>query len=128
VSTQIEQQERRRRRKEWRKQRKRTKAQRKKEHERAVARRLERIAELRRLWTEIPPKPGDLLDEDAACLWAGGSKPIDPSTLRRRYSKPIHIGPQAVRWPFENLQADRERLNAGRASEITTNSEAIPAE
>jgi hypothetical protein len=97
-----------------RKQRKRTKAQRRAEYKRAVARRLERFAELRKLWAEIPPKPGDLFDEIAACLWAGGTtKPIDPSTLWRRYSRPIHVGPQAVRWPFENLQADRERMNAG---------------
>jgi hypothetical protein len=119
VSTlQIPRQEYKRRRNE---RRKRSKAQRKAEYKRLCERRLERIAELRKLWAEIPPQPGDLLDEDAACLWAGGTKPIDPSTLRRRYSPPIKVGAHAVRWPFENLQADIVHMNVGRTSETFSN-------
>src|SRR6516225_4509117 len=99
----AEDQERRRLRKE---KRKRTKKQRKAEYKRRCQTRLKRIAELRKIWAETPPQPGDMLDEHAACLLIGGTKPIDPSTLRRRYSRPIKIGLQGVRWPFENLQAD----------------------
>jgi len=111
---QLQDQERKRRRNE-RKQRKRD---RKAEYKRLLKRRLKHIAELRELWARIPPQPEDLLDEIAACLWAGGTEPIDPSTLWRRYSPPIKIGPQAVRWPLKNLQADRARMNPTN-SEVT---------
>ena len=106
---QLQDQERRRRRKE---KRKRTRAERAEEYRRLRERRTEHIAELRELWARIPPQPEDLLDEAAACLWLGGTNPIDASTLRRRYSPPIKVGSQAVRWPLKNLQADIVRLNA----------------
>jgi predicted DNA-binding transcriptional regulator AlpA len=61
----------------------------------------------------------DLLDEAETCRFIGGSKPIDPSTLWRgikagRYSKPIHISAQAVRWIRGELRRDRERMIAER--------------
>jgi hypothetical protein len=91
----------------------RTKEQRSEEYKRLRQRRCVHIAELRKRWAELgrPDDPEELLDEIAACLWVGGSEPIDPSTLRRRYSPPIKIGAQAVRWTVGNLQADRARLN-----------------
>jgi hypothetical protein len=116
------QQERKRRRKEKHKQRKqRTKEQRAEEYQRLLARRLEHIAELRKRWATFgrPRDPEELLDEIAACLFVGGTDPIDPSTLRRRYSPPIKIGAQAVRWPLKNLQADIDRLNSGRVPEYS---------
>jgi predicted DNA-binding transcriptional regulator AlpA len=59
------------------------------------------------------------LDEDAACAFIGGSKPIHPSTLWRgvkagRFSRPIKIGPQSVRWRRSELQRDIERMAAER--------------
>jgi predicted DNA-binding transcriptional regulator AlpA len=66
----------------------------------------------------------DLLDVKAACRFIGGSKPIDPATLWRgvksgRYSKPINIGAQSVRWLRSELAADRARMIAERDSEST---------
>jgi hypothetical protein len=91
----------------------RTKEQRAEEYKRLRERRDKHIAELRKRWAELgrPNDPNDQLDETAACLWVGDSKPIDPSTLRRCYSPPIKIGAQAVRWTVGNLRADRARLN-----------------
>jgi hypothetical protein len=82
------------------------------ERERKRERRRQRIAELIKLWKTQPPSPDERLDETAACLYVGGSKPINPSTLWRRYSPPEKIGPQAVRWPRRNLDADMARMNA----------------
>ena len=61
----------------------------------------------------------DLLDVAAACQFIGGSRPINPATLWRgvkvgRYSKPIKIGAQAVRWRRADLEADIERMVAER--------------
>jgi predicted DNA-binding transcriptional regulator AlpA len=61
----------------------------------------------------------DLLDVYAACAFIGGSRPINPATLWRgvkagRYSQPIRITPQSVRWRKSELQADIERMNADR--------------
>jgi hypothetical protein len=81
------------------------------ERERRRARRAKRIAELLERWKTQPPGPDERLDELAACLYVGGSKPIDPSTLWRRYSPPIKVGAQAVRWPRRNLDADIARMN-----------------
>jgi hypothetical protein len=100
---QIQRQERKRRR---------TKEQRAEEYKRLCKRRLEHIAELIERWKTRPPGPDERLDEIAACVYVGGSKPIDPSTLRRRYSPPIKVGAQAVRWTVKNLQADIARMNS----------------
>jgi predicted DNA-binding transcriptional regulator AlpA len=67
----------------------------------------------------------ELLDVKAACRFIGGSKPIDPATLWRgvksgRYSKPINIGRQSVRWLRSELAADRARMIAERDSEGTS--------
>src|SRR6516225_6388216 len=99
--SQIQQQERARKRRD-----------RKREYKRLKQRRLKYIAALIERWNTQPPGPDERLDETAACLFVGGSKPIDPSTLWRRYSPPIKIGPQAVRWPVRNLQADIARMNS----------------
>ena len=61
----------------------------------------------------------ELLDQEAACKFIGGTKPINPATLWRgvkdgRYSKPIKISAQAVRWRRSELQADIERMIAER--------------
>ena len=61
----------------------------------------------------------ELLDEAATCRFFGGTKPIHPATLWRgvkkgRYSKPIHISDQAVRWRRSDLQADIARMVAER--------------
>jgi predicted DNA-binding transcriptional regulator AlpA len=61
----------------------------------------------------------DLLDVYAACAFIGGSRPINPATLWRgvkagRYSRPIKIGPQSVRWRRSELAADIERMIAER--------------
>ena len=82
------------------------------EYKRLKERRLKHIAELIERWKTQPPGPDERLDEIAACLYVGGSKPIDPSTLWRRYSRPIKVGAQAVRWPVRNLQADIARMNS----------------
>ena len=59
------------------------------------------------------------LDEEAACKFIGGTRPINPATLWRgvkagRYSKPIKISAQAVRWRRRELAADIERMAAER--------------
>jgi predicted DNA-binding transcriptional regulator AlpA len=61
----------------------------------------------------------ELLDKAAACRFLGGSKPIHPATLWRgvksgRYSSPVSIGPQIVRWKRSELAADIERMAAAR--------------
>jgi predicted DNA-binding transcriptional regulator AlpA len=61
----------------------------------------------------------ELLDKAAACRFLGGSKPIHKTTLWRgvksgRYSRPISIGPQIVRWRKSELAADIERMAAER--------------
>jgi predicted DNA-binding transcriptional regulator AlpA len=61
----------------------------------------------------------ELLDMYAACQFIGGSRPINPATLWRgvksgRFSKPIKIGAQAVRWRRCELAADIERMAAER--------------
>jgi predicted DNA-binding transcriptional regulator AlpA len=61
----------------------------------------------------------DLLDMYEACRFIGGSRPINPATLWRgvkagRFSKPIKIGVQAVRWRRSELAADFERMAAER--------------
>jgi predicted DNA-binding transcriptional regulator AlpA len=66
----------------------------------------------------------DLLDEAEVCRYIGGTKPINPSTLWRgvrdgRFSKPIHIGPQSVRWIRGELRRDRERMIAARNGDAT---------
>jgi len=98
--------------KNLRRNRERKRRDRKAEYERLKQRRLEHTAALIERWKTQPPGPDERLDEIAACLFVGGSKPIDPSTLWRRYSRPIKIGPQAVRWPVRNLQADIARMNS----------------
>jgi predicted DNA-binding transcriptional regulator AlpA len=61
----------------------------------------------------------ELLDKAAACRFLGGSKPIHPATLWRgvrsgRYSQPVSIGPQIIRWLRSELAADVERMAAER--------------
>jgi predicted DNA-binding transcriptional regulator AlpA len=61
----------------------------------------------------------ELLDVAGACRLIGGSRPIHPATLWRgikagRYSRPIKIGPQSVRWRRSELAADIERMAAER--------------
>jgi predicted DNA-binding transcriptional regulator AlpA len=63
-----------------------------------------------------------LLDEAETCRFIGGSKPINPATLWRgikagRYSKPIRISAQAVRWIRGELRRDRQRMIAARDGE-----------
>jgi predicted DNA-binding transcriptional regulator AlpA len=63
--------------------------------------------------------PDELLDVYEACRFLGGSRPINPATLWRgvkagRFSKPIKIGAQAVRWRRAELAADIERMAAER--------------
>jgi predicted DNA-binding transcriptional regulator AlpA len=63
----------------------------------------------------------ELLDIYEACKFIGGSRPINPATLWRgvkagRYSRPIKIGPQAVRWRRSELQSDIDRMIAERDS------------
>jgi predicted DNA-binding transcriptional regulator AlpA len=65
----------------------------------------------------------ELLDEAATCKFFGGTKPINPATLWRgvkkgRYSKPIKISDQAVRWRRSDLQADIARMVAERDSMV----------
>jgi hypothetical protein len=103
---------------------------RKAEYRRLLAHRREHIAELLERWKTRPPGPDERLDEIAACLYVGGSKPIDPSTLRRRYGPGTKVGAQAVRWTPRNLDADIARMN-GAAESIngcensSNNSEAV---
>ena len=59
------------------------------------------------------------LDAPAACAFIGGTRPIHPSTLWRgvkagRFSKPIKIGAQSVRWRRSELAADLDRMAAER--------------
>ena len=66
----------------------------------------------------------DLLDVYEACRLIGGSRPINPATLWRgvkegRYSKPIKISRQSVRWKRSELQRDIERMIAERDGERT---------
>jgi hypothetical protein len=87
------------------------------------ARRLQRIAELREHWAKFPIP--ELLDETAACLFLGGSKPLDGSTLWRgvkegRYSRPIYVSAQTVRWQRTDLQSDLDRMVAERDGEGAT--------
>jgi predicted DNA-binding transcriptional regulator AlpA len=61
----------------------------------------------------------ELLDVRGACRFIGGSRPINPATLWRgvkagRYSPPIKISVQAVRWRRSELAADIERMAAER--------------
>ena len=61
----------------------------------------------------------DLLDMYEACRFIGGSRPINPATLWRgvkagRFSRPIKIGVQAVRWRRSELAADIDRMAAER--------------
>lgn len=61
----------------------------------------------------------DLLDVYAACALIGGSRPINPATLWRgvkagRFSKPIKISAQSVRWRRSELETDIERMIAER--------------
>jgi predicted DNA-binding transcriptional regulator AlpA len=61
----------------------------------------------------------DLLDVYEACRVIGGSRPINPATLWRgvrdgRYSKPIRISRQGVRWKRGELLRDIERMTAER--------------
>jgi predicted DNA-binding transcriptional regulator AlpA len=63
--------------------------------------------------------PDELLDVYAACKFLGGSRPINPATFWRgikagRYSKPIKISAQAVRWRRSELEADVARMIAER--------------
>lgn len=65
----------------------------------------------------------DLLDVYAACQFIGGSRPINPATLWRgikagRFSKPIRIGAQSVRWRRSELQADLDRMAAERDAKV----------
>jgi hypothetical protein len=82
------------------------------EYKRKRERRQQRIAELRERWAKFGPD--DQLDEVGACLYVGGAKPIDSSSLWRNYSSPIKVGPQAVRWLRRSLDADIARMNAER--------------
>jgi predicted DNA-binding transcriptional regulator AlpA len=65
----------------------------------------------------------ELLDCYAACVFLGGSKPINPATLWRgikagRYSAPIKIGPQSRRWRRSDLQGDIDRMVAERDAKL----------
>jgi hypothetical protein len=88
-----------------------TKEQRKERLKRKLARKQQRIAELRARWAKSGPD--DLLDEVGACLYVGGARPIDSSTLWRNYSPPIKVGPQARRWPRRNLERRHRAYERG---------------
>jgi hypothetical protein len=88
---------------------------RKRRRKEALKRRQQRIAELRERWAKSGPD--ELLDEVGACLYIGGSKPIDGATLYRNYGRGTRIGAQAVRWTRAQLDADRARMTAARDSE-----------
>jgi hypothetical protein len=89
---------------------------RKAERDRALARRLKLIDELRERWKTNPPAPDEPLDETAACLYLGGSRPIDPSTLRRHFSPGEKVGLKCPRWTPRKLDADKARLNNAKAA------------
>src|SRR5215475_11683004 len=71
---------------------------------------------------EIDKHDDDLIDVHEACREIGGElSPIDPSSLYRgikagRYSKPIRVGAQSVRWIRGELRSDIERMKAERDS------------
>jgi predicted DNA-binding transcriptional regulator AlpA len=61
----------------------------------------------------------ELLDVYGACRLIGGSRPINPATLWRgvkagRFSRPLKIGPNFVRWRRSELAADIERMTRER--------------
>jgi hypothetical protein len=95
-----------------------TAEQRKDRLERKLKRKQQRIAELRERWAKSQIE--ELLDETAACVFIGGSEPINAATLWRgirdgRFARPIKIGRQKVRWRRHDLQADLDRMAAQRA-------------
>lgn len=67
--------------------------------------------------------PNDLWDISQTCRYfaAGGSSPIDPSTLYRgikagRYPKPIKIGAKYSRWRRSECEAALEKIMASSNS------------
>jgi predicted DNA-binding transcriptional regulator AlpA len=62
-----------------------------------------------------------LLDRREACVFFGGSKPIDASTLYRgiklgRYPRPVKVGPGSSRWLRSECEAALQAMVAGRVS------------
>ena len=65
----------------------------------------------------------ELLDLDAACLFIGGSRPINPATMYRGiksgiYPPPVKIGPNLSRWRKCELAEAIERRIAARDSAV----------
>jgi hypothetical protein len=64
----------------------------------------------------MPTQDNEMMSLDATLrFWGGDDKPIHYSTLYRgiaagRYPKPIHIGPNTVRWVRSECQEARKRM------------------
>jgi predicted DNA-binding transcriptional regulator AlpA len=61
----------------------------------------------------------DLLDRKAACVFFGGTRPINPATLyrgirRRRYPRPVKVGPGSSRWLRSECEAALQAMVEGR--------------
>jgi predicted DNA-binding transcriptional regulator AlpA len=61
----------------------------------------------------------DLLDRKAACVFFGGTKPIDVATLYRgirrgRYPRPVKVGPGSSRWLRSECEAALQAMVEGR--------------
>jgi predicted DNA-binding transcriptional regulator AlpA len=62
-----------------------------------------------------------LLDRKEVCIFFGGCKPIDASTLYRgiregRYPRPVKVGPMSSRWLRSECEASLQAMVARRAS------------
>jgi hypothetical protein len=61
----------------------------------------------------------ELWDLDEVCVYHGGLRPLDPSTVWKgikagRFSKPIYPTPQNPRWRRSDCERDRARQIAER--------------
>jgi predicted DNA-binding transcriptional regulator AlpA len=66
-----------------------------------------------------PDEDDEFVDTKTACAIIGGSKPVHPAALWRgvrdgRYPKPVHIGPNSVRFIKRELRAAKEAMIAER--------------
>jgi predicted DNA-binding transcriptional regulator AlpA len=62
-----------------------------------------------------------LLDKREVCVFFGGTKPINPSSLYRgirqgRYPKPVKVGPGSSRWLRSECEAALRSMVEGRVS------------
>jgi predicted DNA-binding transcriptional regulator AlpA len=60
----------------------------------------------------------DLLDIDEVCVFFGGTKPLNPSTIYRglgkRYPYPVKVGPNTNRWLRSECEAAKREMVAAR--------------